>query len=185
MRLAQKLEFRDPASFLVNLRQLEVEVATSDLPEKIKSLRTNTLKEWRELRDAALFCHGMGQRIGQTVYVGRSESQDYDFVASWIVGDEQHLAPVQLKEVVPTGLNSKASLQATVDALAKYVDSDDLTVAIHLNQQTRFEPSELVVPSLRIAALWVFASITPDQSQWGLWGNFLETPEGLRYEYPA
>ena len=185
MRLAQKLEFRDPASFLVSLRQLEVEVAASDLPKKIKSLRTNTLNEWRELRDAALFCHGMGQRIGQTVYVGRSEAQDYDFVASWVVGDEQHLAPVQLKEVVPTELNSKASLQATVDALAKYVDSDDLTVAIHLNQQARFEPSEVVVPPLRIASLWVFGSTSADQTEWGLWGNFLETQEGSRYAYPS
>jgi hypothetical protein len=185
LRSTRKLDFRDPAPFLVNLRQLELEMADSNTPERIKNLRTNSLKEWRELREAALFCYGMSQRIGQTVYVGRGESQDYDFVASWVANDEQHLAPVQLKEVVPIGLNPKASLQATIDALTKYVDSEDLTVAIHLNQQTRFEPSELSIPPLRIAALWVFASIAPDQSLWGLWGNFLETPEGSHYEYPA
>ena len=128
----------------------------------------------------------MGQRIGQTVYVGRSESQDYDFVASWLVGDKQHLAPVQLKEVVPSELNSRASLQAIVDALPnKYVDSDDVTIAIHLNQQMRFEPSAIQVPALRVAALWVFGSISPDQSKWGLWGNFLEAPYGTSYAYPV
>lgn len=185
LRAAQKLEFRDPVPLLVNLRKVEIELAARNVPEKIRNLRTNELKEWRELRDAALFCHGMGQRIGQTVYVGRGESQDYDFVASWVVGDKQHLAPVQLKEVVPAGLNSKASLQATFDALAKYVDSEELTVAIRLNRQERFEPSVLSVPTLRIAALWVFASTTQDQSYWGLWGNFMETSEGSFYEYPV
>lgn len=185
LRSLQKLVFQDPAPFLVRIRQLELDLATSDIPKKIKNLRTNSLKESRELRAAALFCYGMSQRIGETIYVGRGESQDYDFIASWVVDGRQHLAPVQLKEVVPVGLNPEASLQATVDALTKYVDSEDLTVAIHLNQQMRFEPSKLTIPPLRIAALWIFASIVPDQSIWSLWGNFLETPEGTRYEYPA
>ena len=127
----------------------------------------------------------MGQRIGRPVYLARGESQDYDFVASWVVGDKQHLAPVQLKEVVPQELNPNASLEATIAALSKYVDSEELTVAIHLNRQIRFEPSTVSVPSLNIAALWVFASLTPEQSQWGLWGNFLEQPAGTRFEYPA
>ena len=103
-----------------------------------------------------------------------------------VVGGEQHFAPVQLKEVVPGKLNSAASLQATVNALAsKYTDSLDLTVAIHLNQQMRFEPSAIDMPALRIASLWVFGSIAPDQSKWGLWGNFLETAYGTSYEYPV
>jgi len=50
-------------------------------------------------------------------------------------------------------------VQATVDALTKYVDSDELTVAIHLNRQTSFDPVQLVVPALNIAALWVFAAL--------------------------
>jgi hypothetical protein len=185
LRAIQKLEFRDPEPFLVRLRQLEYELAASATTEKIRNLRTNKLKEWKELREAALFCYGMGKRIGQTVYVGRGESQDYDFVASWTTEGVQYLAPVQLKEVVPINLNPDASLQAIVDSLAKYADSEDLTIAIHLNQQMHFEPSELLIPPLRIAALWVFGSISPDQSSWGLWGNFLEAPEGMHYEYPS
>lgn len=184
LRAAQKLEFRDPARFLVNLRRIEAEISASDTPKKIKNLRTNELKEWRELREGAIFCYGMGQRIGQTVYIGKGESQDYDFVASWIVGRERHLAPVQLKEVVPADLNSKASLQATVGALTKYVDSGDLTVAIHFNRQSHFDPKEIIVPPLNIAALWVFGAVTGDQATWGLWGNFLEEPLGFRFEYP-
>ena len=184
-RAFQHLEFRDPRPFLVRLRGVEPQVANSDLPPKVKALRTNALKWSKELREGALFCYGMAQRIGQTVYLAPSEEQDYDFVASWIAGDTQHLAPVQLKEVVPQDLNSTASVQERVNALAKYVDSEDLTVVIYLNQRGHFHPAQLVVPPLKIAALWVFGAISPDKEQWGLWGNFLETPEGTRFEYPT
>ena len=97
---ANKLQFHEPTAFLTALRTLEPKVLRSQLPENVRTLRTNNLKEWRELREAALFCHGMGQRIRQTVYLARGESQDYDFVASWIIDKVRHLAPVQLKEVV-------------------------------------------------------------------------------------
>ncbi|MGT2505600.1 hypothetical protein [Cupriavidus basilensis] len=111
--------------------------------------------------------------------------QDYDFVASWLEGDTLHLAPVQIKEVVPANLNPKASVQATDDALTKYVDSEDLVVAIHLNRQTTFDPAQLVVPDLNIAELWIFGALAPDQSIWGLWGNLMKTPTGTRYSYPV
>lgn len=185
LREIQRGEFRNPADFLVALRGLEQTFASSTLDSSVKHLRTNGLKEWREAREAALFCIGMTQRIGQTIYLSRGESQDYDFVASWVDGDGQHFAPVQLKEVVPESRNANSSVEQIVQSLTKYVDSEDLTVAIHLNRQVHFDPITLVVPPLRIAALWVFASITPDQSEWGLWGNFLEQPEGSRFAYPA
>jgi hypothetical protein len=185
LRALQKGEFRDPKPFLINLKNLEPQIAASGLDSRVKQLRTNKLKEWRETREAALFCYGMGQRIGQTVYLARGESQDFDFIASWVVGDEQHLAPVQLKEVVPKGLNPNASLQQMINSLTKYADSSDLTVAIHLNRIGRFDLCSVNVPPLGIAALWIFASITPDGSEWGLWGNFLEEPEGTRFVYPA
>ena len=184
-RALQQLAFQDPRDFLVQIREIEPAIARSDLPAKVKHLRTNKLKSLKELREAALFCYGMAQRIGQIVHLAPSEAQDYDFIATWVVDDTQHLAPVQLKEVVPTKLNSKASIQDTVNALSKYVDSEDLTVAIHLNQGAHFEPSKLVIPSLKIAALWIFRSISKDQTEWGLWGNFLEVPEFVQFAYPT
>ena len=184
-RELQHLEFRDPGPFLVRLREIEPVIAISDLPTKVKNLRTNLLKRSRELREAALFCYGMAQKIGQPVYLAPSESQDYDFVASWVVDDTQHLAPVQLKEVVPHRLNPYASIQEIINGLSMYVDSEDLTVAIHLNQGSHFEPRNLVIPPLKIAALWVFAAISRDQTAWGLWGNFLEAPEGIQFDYPT
>jgi len=181
----QHLEFRDPRPFLVRLREIEPRVTNSDLPAKVKNLRTNSLKWSRELREAALFCYGMAQRIGRTVDLAPSEAQDYDFVARWIVDDTQHFATVQLKEVVPHALNPSASVQGTVNALSKYVDSKDLAVAIHLNQRGNFDLAKLVIPPLKIAELWIFRAISANQAQWGLWGNFLETPEDTRFEYPT
>ncbi|MBW8369792.1 MAG: hypothetical protein K0M66_02250 [Thiobacillus sp.] len=185
LRSLQLSGFRDPASFLRTLRELEPRIAASSLDPKIKQLRTNKLKKWREARQAALFCYGMSQRIGQPIYLNNDEAQDYDFIASWAVGDEQHFAPVQLKEVVPTNLNAKSSLEEVISSLTKYVNSEDLTVAIHLNRKIQFDPKTITVPPLNIAALWVFSSISEDGSEWALWGNFLEDPEGSSFAYPT
>ncbi len=186
LRTFQNMRFVDPRSFLVNLRKLEIEVAQTDMPSQIKSLRTNPLKKTRERREAALFCVGMSQRIGRTVYFASHEDQDFDFVATWVDADSQHFARVQLKEVVPTSLNQGAALESVIQGLKKYTDSSDLTVAIHLNQIGRFEPDALKLQQLKVASVWVFAAATVDQSLWSLWGNFKEDhPYGTQFSYPT
>ena len=186
LNAAKSLEYRDPAPFLRRLRKLEAKVAHSQLPLAIKSLRTNSLKEWRETREAALFCVGIGARMGRKVFLARSEASDYDFVASWTSDDTQHFAPVQLKEVVPNDVNPAASIQSTIDLLPhKYLDSASLTVAIYLNRQSHFDPATLRIPSIRIAALWIFGGLASSGEQWGLWGDFLDQPFGTTFEYPA
>lgn len=163
-----------------------MEIASSQTPDRVRNLRTNCLKEAREERQAALFCHGMSQRIGQPVLFAATEDQDYDFIASWIVEDLQHLAPVQLKEVVPQSLNPLASIETIVAGLDKYTDSSGLTVAVHLNQAGRFEPTSLQLQHLQVASFWVFAAASMDQSQWNLWGNFTEPDAyGTRFTYPT
>lgn len=185
LRSVEKLNFVDPAPFLVRLRHLEIEVALSDADPKVKALRTNSLKVSREQREAALFCHGMGERIGTKVWFAHKEDQDHDFVASWITHEERHFAAVQLKEVVPIETNPKASIQDLVQSLGKYPNSKGLTVAIHLNQAGRFEPNLLKIPKLNIGSLWVFGSAELNQSRWLLWGNFTENdPYGTQFFYP-
>ena len=185
LRSFSKLEYRDPAIFLKELRRIEPLVAESALSDRAKSLRTNQLREWRQLREAAMFCVGVGERIGQKVYLGRGESEDYDFVASWRVDKQLHYAPVQLKEVVPKTINPEASLDEVVSSLAKYANPQDLVVAVHLNRPGRFSLEDLNVPALSIGELWIFGAIAEDQSRWGLWGDFLRVPEGSWFEYPA
>src|SRR5262249_26971088 len=112
------------------------------------------LKPLREMREACIFVYGMEQLMGQRFGVARAESQDYDAVATWIEGRTQHFAPIQIKEVVPRDLSPASSVQKVVDGLAKYVDSEDLTVAIHLNRLEHFSPLDIIVPPrLKIASL--------------------------------
>jgi|SRR5579872_625703 len=176
----------DPREALKRLRTMvELNVALSDLPADVKSLRTHGLKRDREIREACLFCHGMAQRIGQPVWVYPVEDADYDFVAAWEVDDTRHFAPVQLKEVVPKHRNPSASLQAIVDRLTRYQASDQLTVAIHFNRAEQIDLRRVSVPPLALAGLWVFGAISEDQSQWALWGNMLEVPAWSAFEHPT
>ena len=184
-RAFRELRYHDPRKVLIELRRIETSLVRSELPAAVRHLRTNDLKPIRELREACLFCYGLGQLNGQHVQVAHAEAQDYDAVGTWIDGKTQHFAPLQIKEVVPHVLNAAASVQAVVDSLQTYVDSQDLTVAIHLNRGTSFAPADLVIPPLKIAAVWVFGAITADQSRWALWGNFLETPHVREFDYPT
>lgn len=191
MRLRQfeKLTYGDPRGYLAALRKLEWAVAASPTPERIKTLRTQGLKPEREMRDAAIFCVGISERISCDVRFAPIENQDFDFITTWIDGDAtRHFCPVQLKEVAPPHLNACATVQAVVDSLTRYPDSADLTVAIKINRPGRFDPAELKPPAnLRIGGLWIFGGLSADQSEFGLWGDFLSkagTPLGTKFSYP-
>ncbi|MEM9670449.1 MAG: hypothetical protein AAF950_16125 [Pseudomonadota bacterium] len=137
--------------------------------------------------DAAIFCYLMSIAQQRSILFAPFEDQDFDFVTSWVEGDSRHYCPVQLKEVVPETLNPTHFLEAVIGKLHKYVDSNELTVAIKLNRITRFEPADVVLPtSVELAGLWIFGATKPDQSQWGLWGNFMNnsTCGGLAINYP-
>jgi len=186
LRVFSQLQYIDPKSFLVELRQLEIEVALSKLDDRTRALRPNSLKQTREQRQAAVFCVGMSQRIGHPVYFAAHENQDFDFVAKWIIDDQYHFATVQLKEIVPKALNAQADINLIIESLDKYTDSAELTIAIHLNQSGRFEPKDLDLRHLNVSSVWVFAGTTLDQSRWNLWGNFTEeNPYGTQFEYPT
>ena len=189
LRQFAKLAYGDPRGFLAALRSLEWAVVASPTPEQIKTLRKQGLKTEREMRDAAIFCVGMSERIGFDVRFAPVEDQDFDFIATWFDGEGmRNYCPVQLKEVAPPHLNPDTTIQAVVDGLARYADSTDVTVAIKINRPGRFDPSELKLPAnLRIGGLWFFAGLSADQSEFGLWGDFLsktDAPLGTRFSYP-
>ncbi len=186
IRALQNLRFVDPRLFLVNLRQLEQEVSCSGSPGRIKTLRTNGLREAREQRQAALFCYGWGERLGQKVTFAAHEDQDFDFVALWEDGDVKKLVPVQLKEVVPKAVNANATLESLLDDLhIKYCDSSDLVIVIYLNQRVRFMPEIDSFNRLKVASVWIFGAVTPDQSVWTLWGDFKGACWSSQFSYPV
>ena len=111
----KKLEYFDPAEILLRLRNVEVQL---DMPDDIRALRTNSLKEFREGRDAALFSLGLSVALGTPVRFARHEASDYDFVVAAQLGDTLHLSPVQLKEWVPAELNPKQSREDILKGVA-------------------------------------------------------------------
>jgi site-specific recombinase XerD len=184
-RAFSRLKYYNPRQVLVELRKTELAIARrTDVPDAVKHLRTQELKPLRELREACLFCYGWSQIDGQSFDVAQGEKDDYDAVASWQSDNQLNFAPIQIKEVVPAHLNQKTSVQDIVNKLTKYTDSEDLTVVIHLNRGTPFSPVDLVMPPLKIAALWVFGALNNEQTRWVIWGNFLETPRWGEFSYP-
>ena len=68
----------------------------------VRNFRTNSLKCYREGREAAIFCYGMGKAVVHTpVYFAIVENADYDCVARCQYG----FTPLQIKELVPEYLN--------------------------------------------------------------------------------
>ncbi|MDX2239037.1 MAG: hypothetical protein NW203_15850 [Hyphomonadaceae bacterium] len=189
LRECSRLKFEHAASCLIALRKLEVTIAPCDIDERVKTLRTNGLKPYREMRDAALFCTGMSKLLSTDVWFAPFEANDYDFVTTWKSGDTQHFCPVQLKELVPKSLNANASIGIITDKLSHYASAEDLVVVIKLNQIGRFDLSKLTIPeNARFGGLWVFGSVTEDQSKFALWGDFLQTgsaTEGIIFDYPT
>ena len=189
LRQFAKLAYGDPRDFLAALRNFEWTVAVSPTPERIKTLRTQKLKPAREMRDAAIFCVGISERIGFDVRFAPVDDQDFDFITTWLDGDgARNYCPVQLKEVAPQHLSASATIQAVVDGLARYADSVDVTVAIKINRSVRFDPAKLKAPAnLRIGGLWIYTALSADQSEFGLWGDFLsktDAPLWTRFSYP-
>ena len=186
LREAARRDYRDPTPFLRRLRVIEHRLLREPVDAQVRSLRTNRLKEWREARLGALFCHGMSERTGRKVFFSKGEFEDADFVGMWFDGDVQHFTPVQIKELVPEERNARATLDTLVRGLSMYSGRKDLTVLIHLNRRTHFKPESLVLPpQLPVAALWVLGCTDPTHSEWAIWGNFLEQAEGTRFAYPV
>lgn len=182
-----KYEYGDPRGFLVGLRNLEESLGES--VDKIGRLRTNALKQEREMRDAALFCIGMSERLGLPIRFAPVEDEDFDFVATCSIEQTLCFCPIQLKEVPPEDLNPTSSIDDVLNSLPKYSNARDLTIAIRLNRAIRFDSALVAVAEdLAIGGLWVFGCISPDQSRWALWGDFMANgtdPLGTVFDYPT
>jgi hypothetical protein len=181
-----KLKYYDPAKILCEFRKIERQIAGAQMDEKVQALRTPLLKKHKEGREAALLCHGLGTCVlDTTVWFSPTEDFDYDFVSMWRTEKIEHYAPVQLKEWVPDHVNPYVTLNALISGLQKYKNSKDMIVGIYSNRAGTFLLSEIMVPKVNLAGLWIFGSITPDQSKWFLFGNVINDPQYYEFMYPA
>ncbi len=180
-----KIKFVDPTIILPQLRKIQQLATESNLPDKVKNLRTPILKQYREGWEAALFCYGMGKLMNKTIYVCPYEASDYDAVSMWVDGDTQHFAPIQIKGVVPQALNPKTDINQEIEKLQKYSVSNDTVVVIHVNRKMRLDLSNINIPKLNISQLWILGTPAYDQSKCVIGGNLLESPTIFEFDYPA
>jgi hypothetical protein len=180
-----KLNFVDPAMVLRKLRKVQLDPETNNLNERVKNLRTHTLKKFHEGWEAVLFCYGQSIILGVTVYIALYESSDYDAVAMWIKDETQYFSPLQIKEVVPPRLNSTTDINKEIEKLKRYPVSKDTTVVLHLNRSGRLELKSIHVPKLNLASLWLMGATEPDQSIWFLAGDMLTKPSIIEFHHPG
>lgn len=182
----RQLPYYDPEPLLVALAEVAADPRLHDLPYEVSSLRTRELRPFHERRLGAIFFYLMGKVQQNAVTFAHVERADYDFVAHYKVDDEHHFVPVQMKELVPERVNSRATLQGVIDALRlKYVDSKDLAVAISINRIGTIVPKELDFSGLALGGLWLFGSTKPDQSTWLVLGDMLrEQWTSAEIDYP-
>lgn len=173
--------YLDPERILVGLRELSRSYPLHELEYHARTLRSRKLRKYGEGRQAALFCYGMGCRLGVKVWFAQVERQDYDIIAAYEMNGEINFAPVQLKEWVPDILPSSQPLQVELDKLGKYADSSDLVVVFHLNRRANVILSELTYPST-IGGLWFLGCTEPAQNHWTLIGDLLKEP-GLASDF--
>jgi hypothetical protein len=177
------LTYHDPARILRDLRVLEHEIA-SIKDDKVRRLRTPTLKKYREWRDAALFTYGMSVAHERPMGYATEESSDYDFVVAWIQDNQQYFCPVQLKELVPADLNPRATLQDLLGNLPNYSPGTDTVLAVRLNRRGKMDLKALTMPTIPFKQLWFFWAASPDGNRWTIYGDALKEPGQATFDYP-
>ena len=178
--LWQKLKYVEPKKALLEIRDLQHLIASSNLNHKIKNLRTQSLRKHREGWEAALFCYGLGKLLETTIYVCPYEKDDYDAIG---LSDDGYL-PIQIKEIVSEDLNPCSDINQEIAKLSKY-SKTETTFVVHINRTGRLELSEIKVPKLNIKALWLLGNSSPDQSKWFIAGNLLTEPSIFEFDYPS
>ena len=186
-RKLKALTWVEPKQALVNLRWLELNLP-SNIDEKVRRLRTNELKEWREARNAALFAHGIGEKVlRKPTLIAKSEEKDYDFVMRWNEDEADCFFPAQLKELPPDDLNPDVLIDDILAGLGKYSGLDDLSVVVAINRRMRFEYRPWAAAAMpKIRELWYFGCVSKDQSRWFLYGSALRNDAAYyEFDYPS
>jgi hypothetical protein len=75
-------QYLDAKALLIGFASLTRDVPLDKLPYEVKSFRTNKLKRFREGRQAALFCCGLGQVLGIDIRFALVEESDFDVIAA-------------------------------------------------------------------------------------------------------
>ena len=185
LKVFAQLEFKDPEEYLRRWWRIAPLISSMNLQYQQKSFRTHGLRIHKDRREAALFCLGLQVATGNSTFeFAMSEASDYDAVFRCIVNGKICFTPIQLKEIVPTRLDEKATLEREIAKLGKYADSQDLVVALFLDRNGISKLTEIEAPNLKLGGIWIFGCCSPDQSRWFLFGNIPSNPKLFEFVHP-
>ncbi len=99
LRTLGDVEFLNPAKVLMNLGPHQLDLAASNVDDRLRSLRMNKFKALREAWHGALLTYIWSMSWGKPLLYGSHENQDYDII---VRSDyDRALIKVQLKELPP------------------------------------------------------------------------------------
>jgi len=178
------LPYFNPTNVLREARRQGVRHQLGGRPTFPSDLHRSNRKPLLEDLDAAVFAHGIARMIPERdVCIAEFEVQDHDFVLRFGPPEEPGYCPLQLKVLVPEGVNPSQTSESLLSSLEKYADSADLVVAVKIDRPG-VDPRALSVPSLRLAELWFFGPRPGSSVGWYLYGDCLGTPRWFEFELP-
>lgn len=149
-------------------------------PDVVRSERKRLIEDL----DAAVFAHGIREMLpDRDVCIAEFEAQDHDFVLRFGPAEKPGYCPLQLKVLVPTGVNPTLTIESLLSGLAKYASASDLVVAIKVDRPD-IDPRALTMPVLGVAELWFFGPCPRSADGWYLYGDCLGTPDWFEFHLP-
>lgn len=187
IRKWRRLQWRDARADLVALGLMTGELEARGIHATHDDLRQKGLSWYKyvEQKQAMLFAYLMSEaRLnGTPIDYAMIEDEDYDCVLQYRVGVKRGFSRVQLKEVAP--FNPKATIETELAKLGKYASAAQTIAAVHVNQQGPVIYSSLSKPKTSFAEIWLYSSITADQSRWFVYGDLLKMPRGYEIAWPT
>jgi hypothetical protein len=187
IRRWRALPYRDARVDLVNLGRLQGLLDKAGTSPVLDDLRNHELKKYLEMRQAALFTYLVGETMqSATIGYAMYEDADHDCIIRWRESRRNCYVAVQLKEIVPVHLNPKADLSAELEKQAKkYTSSSHTVAAFHVNQSGLLDFSRIRKPDATFSEIWLYGALSPNQSQWFLFGDLLKEPKLYEFSYPS
>jgi len=183
-----RLTYFNPVETLRWLRQVETIVSSvpHDLSQTTLRLRDQGQKRPRELRDIAVFCHGIATKVLDVpILYSTEENQDFDSIATWSKDGNLNFTPIQLKELPPWDLNARVTLENLFTGLDRSPCLRDTVVAIKVNREMHLDLDALPAAPGHLGGLWLFGGASPDQHKWWLYGDMTARPTSYVFDYPA
>ncbi len=187
------LSYLDPAAELMEARRRDRLRTPAEIQGRRAFFRKREGRAEKQRLEACLFAFGWSCATGLPASVAMHELSDYDCVLrrGTEAGGEEHV-PVQLKELPPTRVDPDLDFGAMFRKLGKYVDSEDLVVALYVNRRiSKCDLDSLLVSKPRLRELWILGATSPAERQggqeWSIVGSVTRPPKArvtCRFTYP-